>query len=97
MKNRPARSALPVTPFAQQHSQALVGDVVDHPSAIRNSASLDRLQVENCRPCSAGLDLAAFLISRCAGMNGASMVVWAGKAAVPTIHGWMSNSLAYPE
>ena len=34
------------------------------PSATRNSASLARLQVENGRPCSAGLDLAIFLISR---------------------------------
>jgi hypothetical protein len=34
------------------------------PSATRKSASLARLQVENGRPCSAGLDLASFLISR---------------------------------
>ena len=34
------------------------------PSATRNSASFARLQVENGRSCSAGLDLAVFLISR---------------------------------
>ena len=34
------------------------------PSATRKSASLARLQVENGRLCSAGLDLAIFLISR---------------------------------
>src|ERR1700730_955580 len=34
------------------------------PSATRKSASLARLQVENGRSCSAGLDLAIFLISR---------------------------------
>lgn len=34
------------------------------PSATRKSASLTRLQVENGRPCSTGLDLAIFLISR---------------------------------
>ena len=34
------------------------------PSATRNSPSLARLQVENGRPCSAGFDLATFLISR---------------------------------
>src|SRR6266487_6383260 len=37
------------------------------PSATRKSASLARLQVENGRPCSAGLDLAIFLTSRCSG------------------------------
>src|ERR1700730_6110053 len=35
------------------------------PSATRNSASLDRLQVENGRSYSAGPDLTIFLISRC--------------------------------
>jgi hypothetical protein len=34
------------------------------PSATRKSASLARLQVETGRPCSTGLDLAIFLISR---------------------------------
>jgi hypothetical protein len=34
------------------------------PSATKNSASLARLQVENGKSCSAGLDLAIFLISR---------------------------------
>ena len=34
------------------------------PSATRKSASLARLQVENGRSCSAGLDLASFLIFR---------------------------------
>ena len=34
------------------------------PSATRKLASFARLQVENGRPCSAGLDLAIFLISR---------------------------------
>src|SRR5580700_10168130 len=34
------------------------------PSATRNSASLDRLHAENGRSCSAGRDLAIFLISR---------------------------------
>src|SRR6266536_1368859 len=34
------------------------------PSATRKSASLDRLQAEKGRSCSAGLDLATFLISR---------------------------------
>src|SRR5450755_2379036 len=34
------------------------------PSATRNSASFDKLQVENGRPWSPGLDLAIFLISR---------------------------------
>ena len=34
------------------------------PSATRNSASFDKLQVENGRSCSAGRDLAIFLISR---------------------------------
>src|ERR1700761_8230085 len=37
------------------------------PSATRKSASLARLQVEKGRPCSAGLDLAVFLISRRSG------------------------------
>jgi hypothetical protein len=37
------------------------------PSATRNSASFDRLQVENGRSCSAGLDLAIFLTSRSCG------------------------------
>ncbi len=37
------------------------------PSATRKSASLTRLQVENGRPCSTGLDLAIFLISRRSG------------------------------
>jgi hypothetical protein len=37
------------------------------PSATRKSASLARLQVENGRPRSAGLDLATFLISRRSG------------------------------
>src|SRR6266852_4037502 len=40
------------------------------PSATRNSASLARLHRENGSPCSAGLDLAIFLISRrCASVN----------------------------
>ena len=40
------------------------------PSATRNSASLDRLQVENGRSWSTGRDLAIFLISRrCARVN----------------------------
>ncbi len=39
------------------------------PSATRNSASFDRLQAENGRPCSAGLDLAIFLISRRCGQG----------------------------
>jgi hypothetical protein len=34
------------------------------PSATRNSASFDKLQAENGRSCSAGRDLAIFLISR---------------------------------
>jgi hypothetical protein len=34
------------------------------PSVTRNSASFDRLQVENGRSCSAGRDFAIFLISR---------------------------------
>jgi hypothetical protein len=33
----------------QDQAQALVGDVVDHPSATRKSASFDRLQAENGR------------------------------------------------
>jgi hypothetical protein len=37
------------------------------PSATRESASLAKLQVEKARPCSAGLDLAIFLISRRSG------------------------------
>lgn len=37
------------------------------PSATRNSASLDRLLVENGRSCSVGVDLAIFLISRRSG------------------------------
>jgi hypothetical protein len=49
-----------------------LGDVLDPvwlmssttPSATRKSASLDRLQVESGRSCSAGLDFAIFLISR---------------------------------
>jgi len=36
-------------------------------SATRKSAGLARLQVENSRPCSVGLDLAIFLISRRSG------------------------------
>ncbi|WP_261327479.1 hypothetical protein [Modestobacter marinus] len=36
--------------LAEQHAQALVGDVLDHPSATRKSASFDRLQVENGSP-----------------------------------------------
>ena len=40
------------------------------PSATKNSASLDRLQVENGRSWSAGRDLAIFLISRrCGNVN----------------------------
>jgi hypothetical protein len=34
------------------------------PSATGNSASFNRLQAENGRPCSDGLDFAIFLISR---------------------------------
>ena len=34
------------------------------PSVTRKSASLDKLHAENGRPCSAGLDVAIFLISR---------------------------------
>jgi hypothetical protein len=49
---------------AEQDPQALVADVVDHPSATRKSASFDKLQTENGRSCSAGLDLAIFLIFR---------------------------------
>ena len=49
---------------AEQGPQALVADVVDYPSTTRKSASLARLQVENGRSCSAGLDLATFLITR---------------------------------
>jgi len=45
-------------------AQSLVADVVDHPPATRNSASFDKLHAENGRPCSAGVDLAIFLISR---------------------------------
>jgi hypothetical protein len=37
------------------------------PSATRKSASSAKLQAENGRPCSAGLDLAIFLISRRSG------------------------------
>jgi len=37
------------------------------PSATRKSASLDRLQVENGRSCSVGLDFAIFLILRRSG------------------------------
>jgi hypothetical protein len=36
--------------LAEQGAQALVADVLDHPSATRNSASFDRLQVENGSP-----------------------------------------------
>lgn len=50
--------------LVEQDPKALMADVVDHPSATRKSANLARLQVENGRPCSAGLDLAIFLISR---------------------------------
>src|SRR5207249_5614303 len=50
--------------LAEQHPQALMADAAATPSATRNSASLDRLQVENGRPWSAGRDLAIFLISR---------------------------------
>jgi hypothetical protein len=50
--------------LTEQHPQALMADVVDHPSATRNSPSLAGLQVENGRPCSPGRDLAIFLISR---------------------------------
>jgi hypothetical protein len=56
--------------LAEQHPQPLVADVVDHPSATRNSASLARLQVENGRSYSAGFALAIFLVSRrCARVN----------------------------
>jgi hypothetical protein len=41
-----------------------VADVVDHPLGDQEVASLARLQAEKGRPCSAGLDLAIFLISR---------------------------------
>jgi hypothetical protein len=44
-----------------------VADVVDHPLGDRKSASLVRLQVENGKSCSVGLDLAIFLISRRSG------------------------------
>jgi hypothetical protein len=47
-----------------------MADVVDHPSATRNSPSLDKLQVENGRSRSSGRDLAIFLISRrCGKLN----------------------------
>lgn len=47
-----------------------MGNVVDHPSATRKSASLVSDQVANGSPCSTGLDLAIFLISRrCSGVN----------------------------
>jgi len=39
----------------EQDPKALVGDVVDTPSATRKSASFYRLQVENGRPCSTGV------------------------------------------
>ena len=32
--------------FAEQNPKALKDDVIDHPSATTNSASVDRLQVE---------------------------------------------------
>ncbi len=41
------------------------------PSATRKSAGLARLQVENGRPCSNGLDLAIFSISRRSGSENA--------------------------
>ncbi len=50
--------------LAEQGPQTLVADVVDHPSATRNSASLDRLQVENGKSWSVGRDSAMRLISR---------------------------------
>jgi hypothetical protein len=50
--------------LAEQDPEPLVADVVDHPSATRKSASPARLQVENGRSYSTGLDLATFLISR---------------------------------
>lgn len=53
--------------LAEQDAQALVADVVDPPSATTKSASLVRLQVENGRSCSVGLDFAIFLISRRSG------------------------------
>jgi hypothetical protein len=42
--------------LAEQDPQALVADVIDHPLSTRKSASLARLQVENGRSCSTGLE-----------------------------------------
>jgi hypothetical protein len=36
--------------LAEQHRQALIGDVVGTPSATKNSPSFDKLQAENGRP-----------------------------------------------
>lgn len=53
---------------AEQDPQALVADVIDHPSATRSSASLVGLQVANGRSCSVRVDLATLVISRRSGM-----------------------------
>ena len=50
--------------LAEQDPQALVADVIDHPLGHQELGRLARLQVENGRSCSAGLDLAISLISR---------------------------------
>jgi hypothetical protein len=49
--------------LAEQDPEPFVADVAGHPSATRNSAGLDRLQVENGRPWLPGWLLAIFLTS----------------------------------
>ncbi len=44
-----------------------MADVVDHPLGDQEARQLARLQVENGRSCSVGLDFAIFLISRRSG------------------------------
>ena len=50
--------------LAEQGTQALMGDVVDHPLGHQEVGQLGQTPGGNGRPCSAGLDLASFLISR---------------------------------
>src|SRR6266498_5247303 len=50
--------------LTEQHAQALMADVVDHPLSHQELRQLRQAPGGNGRPCSAGLDLAIFLTSR---------------------------------
>jgi hypothetical protein len=56
--------------LAEQHPQALVADVIDHPLGHQEISQLGQAPGGNGKSCSAGLDLAIFLISRrCGSVN----------------------------